>query len=166
MIRYPQAWLATVLALTLAMITAPGLAPVSEEKDDAKDIAVKVTTAGALMFDMRDAKGLAATYTDDARLEIIGRDAESSPLKIETKTGRAEIEAYYENHFKGDSPIHAKNTVEHARLLEPDVLLISGSFVPDTQAENPLKLPFVQVRQRVGDAWKIVNIQVFILLKK
>jgi ketosteroid isomerase-like protein len=133
--------------------------------DDAKAIAVKLTDAGAALFDARDAKGLARTYAEDARLEIISRDRETGELKTETKVGRAEIEAYYEQHFKSDDPIHARNTVEHARLLDPDLLTITGDFEPNTESANSMKLPFLQIRNRKDGEWRIVNLQLFILLK-
>ena len=78
----------------------------------------------------------------------------------------AEIQAYYESILKSDNPIHAKNVVEHARLIQPDLLLITGIFTPDTEAGDPLNLPFVQTRQRQGDAWRIVTLQIYIFPQK
>src|SRR4051794_35509698 len=64
------------LVLTLGSVLASAPAARADEKDDeAKAIARKVTTAGAALFDARDAKGLALTYTDDARLEIYSKDS-------------------------------------------------------------------------------------------
>jgi len=133
----------------------------AQTDDQAKAIAVKVTTAGAAIFDTKDAKAMAATYTDDAQLQWITRNKESSAIETETKRGRAEIEAFYVDVFKGNDPFHAKNTVEYARWISDDLLMIAGVFTPDSQAPEPLKLPFVQVRIRQGDAWRIMSLQVF-----
>ncbi|MCA1685481.1 MAG: hypothetical protein LC745_05750, partial [Planctomycetia bacterium] len=75
------------LVLTNAAADAPG--------DDARKVAAKLTAAGAALFDARDAKSLALTYAEDARLEIISKDKDTGELKTETKVGRPEIEAYY-----------------------------------------------------------------------
>jgi hypothetical protein len=162
----PALALALALALGLGLALAPAAARADDKADDAKAIAVKVTTAGAAMFDARDAKGLAMTYTDDARLEVFGKDRETGSLKVETKVGRAEIEGYYESLFKNTGEIHAKNTVEHARRLDADLITFSGVFEPNAESAEPLKVPFTQVRTREGDAWKIVSLQIFIVLKK
>jgi ketosteroid isomerase-like protein len=165
MSRHTFASLAVMISVALSL--AAGRAAMSRAVDDpAKEIAVKVTTAGAAMFNARDAKGLALTYTDDARLEIYSRDNATGSLKTETRVGRADIESYYASLFKSDDVPHARNTVEHARLIEPDLLTIIGVFEPNTEAAEPLKLPFVQVRARQGDSWKIVNLQIFILPQK
>lgn len=146
---------ASVLALSLAPMPAA-------RADDARQIAEKVTKTGAALFDARDAKGLAATYTENARLEVISREKDTGALKIDVKVGRTEVESYYENLFKNNSPVHARNTIEFARLIGPDVITFTGVFVPDTEAAEPLRLPFVQVREKQGDDWRIVSIQVFI----
>jgi hypothetical protein len=167
MTRHPLACSGAVLALTLALAFTLGNSPAPAlQGDDAKAIAVKVTTAGAALFDAKDSKALAATYLDDARLEIISRDKDSTLNKIEVKTTHAEIEAYYESILKTDTPIHAKNVVEHARLIQPDLLLITGIFTPDTESADPLNLPFVQTRQRQGDSWRIVTLQLYVFPQK
>jgi hypothetical protein len=154
------------LALALGLVLASAPSARADEKDDeARAIARKVATAGAAMFDARDAKGLALTYTEDARLEIYGKDS-AGALKVENKVGRAEIEAYYAEHFKNTGAINAQNTIDHARWLDSDLITFTGTFVPDTKAEEPLRLPFTQVRVRQGDAWKIVSLQLFIIPKK
>jgi hypothetical protein len=161
--RKLPALLAAGLVLALTTVTARAGAP----DEDAKQIAVKVTTAGAAMFDARDAKGLALTYVEDARLEIIIKDKDSGELKTETKVGRAEIEAYYRELFgKSNEPIHARNAVEFARLLDADLLTISGVFEPDTERAEPLKLPFIQVRARRGGEWRVVSLQVYVVPQK
>ena len=145
----------------LAVALALALAPAARAEDDAKAIAVKVTAAGAAMFDARDAKGLAGTYVDDARLDVFSRPKDATTLKVETKVGRAEIQAYYEELFKNNDPVHAKSTVETARQLDDDTVMFSGVFSPNTEAAEPLKLAFTQVRSRQGGEWKIVALQIF-----
>jgi ketosteroid isomerase-like protein len=151
----PRAWIG---CLALAMLAAPGI---SVADDDAKAVAVKALDAGAAMFDARDAKGLAATYLDDAVLTVVTRDGSTKELKKEVKYGRTQIEEYYQTLIKSDSTFHAKNHVEFARYGGADILLVGGNFVPDSTAGNGLAIPFVQVRVKRGDAWKIMSMQVF-----
>ena len=160
---------AIVVLVMLSIAAAVGLtvrAQAQAPSNEAKEIAVKVTTAGAAMFDARDAKGLAMTYTEDARLEIYSRDKDTGELKVESRVGRGEIQSYYEDHFKSSDAIHARNTVETARRLDPATLTISGTFEPNTESAEPMRLPFNQIRTRKGDAWKIVNLQLFIMSQK
>jgi ketosteroid isomerase-like protein len=157
--------LALALALGLGLALAPAGARAGDKEDDVKAIAVKVTTAGAALFDARDAKGLAMTYTDDALLDVFRKD-ETGSLKVETKVGRAEIQGYYESLFKSMETIHAKNTIEYARRLDADVITFSGVFEPNAESAEGLKLPFIQVRTREGDAWKVVSLQLFIVPRK
>jgi hypothetical protein len=159
MLRYTTAALAAALVLST---TAVALAA-----DDAdREIAVKALTAGAAMFDTKDAKGIAATYADDAVLTIVGKEKDTGDLKTQVKNGRGEIEAYYRDDiFKPDSTYHARNTVEYTRKLAPDLLLIAGYFEPDTQSNSSMKLPFVQVRQKQGDTWRIKTLSLYIILE-
>jgi hypothetical protein len=152
------------LALGLAVaLTLPAVA--DDSADEAKVIAVKATSAGAAMFDARDAKGLALTYTEDARVEIFNRES-TGAMKVEIKTGRAEIEGYYESLFKNSGAVHAKNTIEHARKIDADLIAFSGVFEPNSESAEPLKLPFMQVRIRQGDHWKILSLQLFVVPQK
>ena len=151
------------LAVAATIVLAPAAA---RAEDDAKAVAVKTTAAGAALFDARDAKGLAATYTDDARIDIYSKEQNSAALKIETKVGRAEIQAYYEELFKNSAAIHAKSTIESARRIDDDLMIFTGVFEPNNESAESLKLPFTQVRSRQGDAWKIVSLQLFIAPQK
>ena len=153
------------LALLAALAAAPPAAAPADAPDDAKAVAEKVTTAGASMFDARDAKGLADTYVDDARFDLILREPGTGSLKTETRTGRADIQAYYENLFRGDQNPHARNTVEYARFVGPDLLLIAGVFEPDTEAPEPRRLPFTQVRRKQAGAWRVVSLQLIVTPK-
>ena len=149
-----------VLALGLGFL----LTGAADLDDDARSLAVKLTTTGAQLFDARDAKGLALTYAEDARLEIITRDRDTRELKTETRVGRNEIQSYYQEHFKSAGDIHCRNTVDHARLLDASLLSISGTFEPNTQTAESIKLPFIQVRSRQGDQWRIISLQLFVTL--
>jgi hypothetical protein len=149
-------------AVVMVPVLALGWTSTARADDPAREIAEKATKAGAALFNARDAHGLAATYAEDARLEIINRDS-AGALKTEPKVGRTEIESYYDNLFKSGGPIHARNSVEFARTISNDLITFTGVFVPDTQAEKPLKLPFIQVREKQGDVWRIVSLQLFII---
>ncbi len=150
--------LATATAAGLVLILLIGA---DGPEDEARHLAVKLTTAGAAMFDARDVKGLVQTYNEDARIEVISRDKDNGGLKTDTKVGRVEIEALYQDLFKPDQTIHARNNVDYARYVGHDLLAIGGTFISDTEAETPLKLPFIQVRSKSGGEWRIVSLQVF-----
>lgn len=156
--------IAAALALALAIATAPLFATAAGTEDDpAHAAAVTALNAGIALFDARDAAGLAATYTEDAVLTLVGRDDNTHAVKTEVKHGRAEIESYYHMLFRPGSTYHAKSIVEFVRRLGPDMLMIAGHFEPDCTRPNPLKLPFVQVRVKQADAWRIMNLQVFVV---
>ena len=156
------------MTLSLAIaLTCPLFVRAAEPKDEeAKAIAVKVTTAGAILFDAKDAAALAATFTEEARLEATFKSKDESSSKTEVKQGRTQIEAYYRELFKTDSTFHAKNTIEYAREITPNLILFAGTFVLDSQAAESLKIHFVQVRSKQGEEWRVVSMQVFVALDK
>lgn len=156
-----------IFLLSLTIAVTLGLSRSASADDaEAKAIAVKVTTAGAALFDAKDAAALAATYVEDAKIELITKDESTKEYKGEIKSGRGEVEAYYKELFKGDSTFHSKNTVEFAQELRPDLILFTGYFIPDTQSAEPLKIPFVQTRVKQGQDWKILSLKLFVVLEK
>ena len=156
------------MTLSLAIaLTCPLFVRAAEPKDEeAKAIAVKVTTAGATLFDAKDAAALAATFTEEARLEVTFKTKDESTSKVEVKQGRTQIEAYYREFFKNDGTFHAKSTIEYAREISPDLILFAGTFVIDSQAPESFKIHFVQVRSKHGEDWRVVSMQVFVALDK
>ena len=156
------------MTLTLAIaLTTPAIVQAAGPKDDeAKAIAVKVTTAGATLFDAKDAPALAATFTEEAKLEVTIKEKDADKYNTEVKQGRTQIEAYYREMFKSDATYHAKNTIEYAREIGPELILFAGTFEPDSQAADSLKIAFVQVRKKHGEAWQVVSMQVFVVLDK
>jgi len=153
---------ALAVALPLSLLAVPAVAA----DDEAKATAEKLLAAGEKLFDAKDAKGLAATYTDDAVITTLSRDKNSRAIETKTYIGRETIEKTYVDLFKGDATLHAKNTIKHVYKIAPDVLAIAGEFSPDTQATDPIKVPFVQVRVKQGDAWKIASLELLLLLDK
>ena len=153
------------LAISLSLPLAADAADADADAD-ANATAEELLAAGAKLFDARDSKGLAATYADDAVIRSVSRDGNTRELKTEEYRGRDAIEKAYGEVFKGDATFHAKNTIEYVRRPGPDVLVIAGYFEPDARASDPIKVPFVQVRKKRGDAWRISTLQLFILLDK
>jgi ketosteroid isomerase-like protein len=151
----------TLVALAISLSL-----PLSDADADANATAEKLLAAGAKLFDAKDSKGLAATYAEDAVIRAVSRDGNTRELKTEEYRGRDAIEKAYGEVFNGDATFHAKNTIEYVRQPGPDVLVIAGHFVPDARASDPIKVPFVQVRTKQGDAWRISTLQLFILLDK
>jgi len=149
--------MSSCLTLVFALLLAPASA---DNAEDATKLAAKLTTDGAANFDRKDTKALAESYTEDATLTYVSKDKDSGRSKTESKRGRAEIQESYEGLFKDSGTIHSKNTVAYARLIDPDVLLITGDFEPGLNQDD-LKVTFVQVRLRQDDKWLISSMQIF-----
>jgi ketosteroid isomerase-like protein len=132
--------------------------------DEAMKLATKLTEEGAATFSKADAKAMAAYYTEDAIVFMETKNDDGHSVK--EYDGRAEIERLYADLFKEPGTIQAKNTVEYARLLAPDLLVIAGTFEPNQLAAKPMKLPFYQVRVKQGDKWLIHSVRIFVLPEK
>ncbi len=142
----------------LILLVAPGAAFGLD--DDAKAVAVAKETLdkGAALFDKRDAAAMAATYIETAQVIVIKRASDTDRVVTEIRSGRAEIEKAYAEIFKDRLPEHkSRNTVESARLLSPDMLLIQGRFSLNIDQGDSIR--FVQIRTREGDQWKVVTMQ-------
>jgi len=147
--------------LVLALVLALPCSTRAQEKD-AKTLAQEILDKGAALFDTRDATAMAATYTEDAQIEWIAKDDSTGEIKIDVKKGRAEIESLYHDIFKdAKEKTTSKNTVDFARLIAPDLMLIQGVFQPNVA--NKGKYPFVQFRVKQGDKWVMKNLQFFVI---
>jgi hypothetical protein len=149
----------SLFALFLGTSTA-----VFGQDDDAKarTLAQQILDRGAALFDKRDAVAIAATYVEDAQAMLIKREGDARDLKLEVTRGRAEIEKVYARIFKDRLPEHrCRNTVESARFLGPEMLLIQGRFALDRNQSDVIQ--FVQIRARQGEEWKIVTLQLMLL---
>jgi hypothetical protein len=151
-------WISFAAILTVVSLTS-GLVRGDDRDDEAKKIAVKVTTAGAATFDTLNASAMAAYYADDARLSLVTRDGES--FKTEHHNGRGEVETFYAKIFEQRETIKSYNDVTAARLIAPDVLTIDGTFDANTLKPDSPKIPFHQVRAKQGDKWQILSMELF-----
>jgi hypothetical protein len=153
------------LALTLglgSMILASSSVLAGDEGDaKAREIAVKVTTDGAAIFDTYDAKAMAATYDEKAVLTAFQK--QDGEITRDVHEGRDKIEAAYANIFKNPETIKSKNTVDRARLLAPDLLSIDGTFDTNTLKSDSFKVPFHQVRQNKGGKWLVLSMEISLL---
>jgi hypothetical protein len=141
------------------MATSPVRAEDSPaSRNEAMQLATKLTAVGAATYDSHDAAAMAAYYTAHARVKMVSKDEEG--YKVTLYNGRAEIEKLYAGLFKNDHPTHAKNTVEYARFIAPDMLLITGTFEPDA---GSIKVPFVQMRVNHNGQWLMNDLTIFVL---
>ena len=156
----------TVFAGILLGLNAIHAASAQDQKpaDEAMKLAKKITDEGAATFNTADAKAMAAYYTDEAKVFFETR--EESGFTIKVYDGRTEIENFYADLFKDPSQVHGRNTVEYARLLASDVLVIAGTFVPNENADEPIKVPFYQVRRKQGEKWLINSLRIFFVPEK
>ena len=145
----------------LIVLFAVPIAARADDKD-AKRVAQATLDKGATLYDTRDSAALAATYTEDAQLQWIDKDNSTGELRISVKSGRAEIENTYRDLFKNnDEKTTSRNTVEYARFIAPDVMVIHGVFQPNVDKDG--KYPFVQLRVKQGDKWMMKNLQLFVI---
>jgi hypothetical protein len=148
--------------VVLLIAAAPALA----QEDDARAMAVAKETLdrGAALFDERNAAKMAATYLEAGQLVIIRREPDGGRLVIENRSGRTAIEESYRDLFKDRSAEHkSRNTVESARFLGNDMLLVRGRFALDRNQGDSVQ--FVQVRALDGGEWKVATMQILDLPK-
>ena len=127
---------------------------------DAKTVAQEVLDKGSALFDTRDAVAMAATYTEDAELLWIDKDSTTGEIKVSVKKDRSEIESLYRDLFKdAKEKTTSKNTVEFARFVGADLMVIHGAFQPDVDKQG--KFPFVQMLVKQGEKWVIKNLQLY-----
>lgn len=150
--------LATFVSLALFV---PGASPADDQ--DAKTVAQEILKKGAALYDTQDAMAMAATYTDEARLFWVERDKSTGKIKVDAKEGRSEIDRLYRDLFKDGKKTTSRNTVEFARFIAPDVLVIQGYFEPNIEGEG--KYPFVQERVKQGDKWLINSLRLYVVGK-
>jgi hypothetical protein len=148
------------LAIFALLFVAP-IAVLADDKDT-KTVAQDVLSKGAALFDTRDAAAMAATYTEDAQLLWIDKESNSGEIKVSVKKDRAEIESLYRDLFKdAKEKTTSKNTVESARFIGPDLMVIQGVFQPNVDKEG--KFPFVQTRVKQGEKWLIKILQLYVI---
>jgi ketosteroid isomerase-like protein len=137
---------------------------VMAQEKDAKSLAQEILDKGSALFDTRDAAAMAATYTEDAQLLWVDKDSSTGEIKVSVKD-RAEIESLYRDLFKdAKEKTTSKNTVEFARFVAPDLMVIHGIFQLDVS--KPGKFPFVQLRVKQGDKWLMKNLQLYVIEQK
>lgn len=128
--------------------------------EDAKKLAQGILDKGAALFTKRDAEAMARTYTEGARVVLISKDKESQQYKTDVREGQTAIHEMYADMYKhAEGTSAARNTVEFARRVAPDLLVIHGVFEPNVGQGS---YPFVQVRKKEGEKWLILNLQLFI----
>jgi len=136
--------------------------PALAQEPDTKKMAQEILDKGAALFDKHDAAAMAATYFEDARLFMVGKNNDTGEYEVGTKEGRSQIEDFYRDLFKDpNEKTVSRNTVEFARFVNPDVLIIHGYFEPNTA--KPDKYTFVQVRVKKGEKWLIQSLRLFTL---
>jgi RNA polymerase sigma factor (sigma-70 family) len=131
--------------------------PAAPAKSEAETIAEKFLKAGSDLFDAKDAAGLAATYTEQGEVLLVSK--KDGEIKEDVKSGRAEIEQLYRDIFKDQGALDSENTVEFARLISPDLLVVHGRFRPDV---GKPEWPFVQMRVKQGDRWLMSKLWLFL----
>lgn len=143
------------------LLMLPTAAEAQAPATDAESLAKEILKKGAATFDERNAPRMAATFAEDGKIVIVGKDPETGEYREQVrKEGRAEIQEFYRGVFgAGGGKTTSRNNVEFARLVAPDLLVIHGTFEPDVEARG--KLSFVQERVKQGDAWLILNLRIY-----
>lgn len=124
---------------------------------DATETATRLLEDGSAKFNAKDAAGLADQYVSDAEITLVG--FEDGRLQSQDYRGKEQIHKLYVDMFRNSSTVRAKNVVEYARFVGPDLLLIAGTFELSLSKSN---VQFVQVRVKEDDGiWRIRDLQLF-----
>jgi hypothetical protein len=151
--------------IALVVLAAPALAFGQDDGNKARTLAQEILDRGAALFDKRDASAMAATFVEDGEIIVFKRNSDSDRIQPEIYRGRAHVEEAYAKTFKDRLPEHrSRNTVELARLLTPDLLLIHGRFAMNKEQGDTVQ--FVQIRVHEDDQWKVVTMQLVELPKQ
>jgi hypothetical protein len=130
--------------------------------EDPVVLANQLLTQGSALFDKHDAAMMAWTYVENGEVQLIIKEQNSDTYKREVRTGRTAIQEGYADIFKDMTPsTHSRNVVESARFVGTTVLVIQGTFQPDTNKADTV--PFVQVRVKDGRTWKLLSVQLYVL---
>ena len=155
-----------VLALAALPLSLRAAGPEKDKPaDEATALAIKLTEEGAATFDTYNAKAMTDYYLDDAEIALTTRNNEGG-LNIQTYKGKAEIEKGYADVFKKPETTKSKNTVEYAKFLAPDILVIAGTFDLNTLKPDSPKVPFYQVRMKKGEKWLMSSLRIFFVPPK
>lgn len=152
------------LALALCgLISGGGAAVAQDAKSEAKALAQGILDKGAALFDTKDADAMAKTYTASGELHVITRDESSGTFQVETLRGRDAVRGQYAKIFDGTAgqKTTSRNDVTFAQKVGSDVLVIHGTFAPNT-AEGG-RYAFTQTRVRIDDQWKILQLNLYII---
>src|SRR5262245_6047941 len=99
-----------ILAPYLLLLTGLVAVPVhgqAQGEPEATNLATKLTEEGATRFNTCDAKAMAASYTDDAKLFLQSKNKDGASVK--EYDGREEIERLYADVFKDRESTRSKN---------------------------------------------------------
>jgi len=134
--------------------------PAARAQDEAAmKLAKELTAAGAKLFEKGDGAALAAQYMDDGEIAETTIEPFGSPV-VKVHKGMENIKKIYEA-APGLAKLSPTNEVRYARFIQPDTLLITGDFSITDQGKST-HFGFTQVRRKVGDAWKIVSLELII----
>lgn len=154
--------ISSVLVLALCGFNlAPAIATAAAGDEKAQTLATELLTKGAALYDTYNASAMAATYTENAEVHLVLRDQGTGKYNSQDTRGHTAIEKLYHDLFEGKSNTKSKNIVESAHFVGDDLLIIHGTFAPDLGTNS--KIPFVQVRVKEGDNWRIMSLQLFVV---
>jgi hypothetical protein len=153
-----------LLALAIfGLLAGTGLA--QDEKAAAREanrLAQEILDKGAALFDTKDAAAMANTYVTSADLHVITKDQATGAYQVQAIRGRDAIREQYARLFDGKQgeKTTSKNVVEFAHKIGDDLLIIHGTFAPNTAEAG--SFPFTQMRTNVDGQWKILQLDLVI----
>ncbi len=140
------------------VIAAAGLAlaalaqPASLSQGEVDAIVIKFQTAYADTFDRRDAKGMAALFTENATLQNEWGDVVQGRTKIEAVLTRL-MSALPADVKLQDKPIAS-------RAVSPGVIVTQGTSQRLTTDAAPAQMFFTRVLVRHGGQWQLAATQI------
>ncbi len=123
-------------------------------------LAESLLKVGSDLFDAKQSHALAATFTLDGEIRFV--DVDKGEFHESETKGRSDVESFYRSAFEKAATIDSENYVDFAQFVLPDILVIHGRFRPD--AAEP-ELPFVQIRIKDQDQWRIKKLSLFLSSK-
>ena len=152
--------------LLASLLLVPVITHAQETKlGEARDLAQRLVDKNTAFVDAEDYAALLASYTEDANISLVCKDPDTGDYMTAVRDHSGSIWQMYRDLHSGLLPengpkkIASKSTVEYANMIEPDLLVIHGYFQP--YRDEDMRWPFIQVRRKLGDEWRIMSQRVF-----
>ena len=134
----------------------------SDADEDAKAEADRLTSESASVFNSGDAAAMAALFAPEATVGLSTTGPDGTKPAGKVSRGRDEIEVFYRQVFEGPNQVQGQNTVDYARFIRPDLLILTGRFAMTADGKPLPPVTFTEVYRKTGDTWKAFDLRAFL----